>query len=132
MDANPTLPNPNTKRIGDTKNMYNTKTITIGEDTITNNTETHEIIRNDETIHHFCIRGIDENYNILTQKGNTYKTITPYYCRLTLPQLAELCEAYKEEETKETKKAQKKISKATVKGKKTQKKEEDADDKKEE
>ena len=45
------------------KNMYNTKTITIGEDTITNNTETHEIIRNDETIHHFCIRNIDENYN---------------------------------------------------------------------
>ena len=105
--------------------MYNTKTITIGEDTITNNTETNEIIRNDETIHHFCIRNIDENYNILTQKGNTYKTITPYYCRLTLPQLSELREAYKEKETKETKKAQKKTSKATVKGKKTQKKEDD-------
>jgi len=111
--------------------MYETKTITIGEDKITNNTETHEIIRNDETtLHHFCIRNIDENYNILTQKGNTYKTITPYYCRLTLPQLSELREAYKEEETKETKKAQKKTSKATVKGtKKQNKKTEEKDDK---
>ena len=106
--------------------MYNTKTITIGEDKITNNTETNEIIRNDETIHHFCIRGIDENYNILTQKGNTYKTITPYYCRLTLPQLSELREAYKEEESAPAKKTtSKKTSKATVKGKKTQKKEDD-------
>lgn len=113
--------------------MYNTKTITIGEDTITNNTETNEVIRNDVKLHNYCIIQIDERSNIITRSGNKYKTVTPYETKLRIEEINAIREAYEEDEAEEPAKkiTTKKTSKATVKGKQTQKKEEEkADDKK--
>ena len=115
--------------------MYNTKTITIEEDTIINNTEAYEITLNDTLLHHYCIIDIDDKCNLITRKGNSFKTVTPYETKLSLQQIIAIKEAYAEEDDGDApakKTTNKKTSKSTVKGKQTKKTEETDDDKKNE
>ena len=85
-----------------------TTTIKIGKDTITNNTTTCKITKNQETIKNYCILDIQEN-NIIIKQGITISTIPiPEDLQTITKQL---------QKTQQQNNKKQKTSKTTIKGK---------------